>query len=289
MKPASFEFFAPSTVAEAISLLETHGFDAKLLAGGQSLIPTMNFRLAQPGVIIDLNRVEGLSYIREEKDTVVIGAMTRQYELEKSKLIKKKLPLLHETMPNIAHPQIRNRGTLGGSLVHADPAAELPSVMCALDAVFHLTGPEGEREVPANDFYMGMFAVDLEAEEILTAVSIPVMNPQSGSAFLEIARRHGDYALAGVAVIVDQDKKGVCTNVRIVYLSVGDAPVTAENAADVLQGKKVEPALIAAAAKTAAAEDVEPEGDIHASAEYRRHLTEVLTRRALETAFARVR
>lgn len=287
MKPAPFEFFAPSTVAEAIELLETHGFDAKLLAGGQSLIPTMNFRLAQPGVIIDLNRVEGLSYIREENDNIVIGAMTRQYELEKNELIKEKLPLLHETIPNIAHPQIRNRGTIGGSLVHADPAAELPSVMCALDAVFHMTGPEGEREVAANDFYMGMFAVDLEAEEILTAISIPAMNPKSGHSFLEIARRHGDYALAGVAVIVDQDKKGICTNARIVYLSVGDAPVTAENSADVLQGKKVDKALIAEAAKTAAEEDVEPEGDIHASAEYRQHLTEVLTRRALETAFSR--
>ncbi len=288
MKPAPFAYFAPESSEEALSLLEQHGDDAKLLAGGQSLIPTMNFRLAQPAVLIDLNRIGEPSYIRESADGIVIGAMTRQRMLEKSDLIKAHLPLVYETMPHIAHVQIRNRGTVGGNLAHADPASELPAVMTTLQATFKINSAGGERRVPVNDFYIGMYATTLQPEEMLSEIIIPPLPPRTGWAFEEIARRHGDYALVGVAVLLTLDDNSRCQQARIVYLSVGDGPVVAEQAAALLQGQSLNDALLREAAEVAAQDDIDPEDDIHASAAYRRQLAKVLTERALKRAFSRI-
>ena len=288
MKPAPFQYYAPATVEEVLSLLNEHGYDAKVLAGGQSLVPTMNFRLAQPAVIIDLNRVSELSFVEPENSGGMrLGAMARQREAERNPLFAERTPLIYETMPHIAHPQIRNRGTLGGSIAHADPAAELPAVMSALNARFKILGLNGERWVPVNEFFLGMFTTALEPEELLTEIAIPSLPPRSGWAFREIARRHGDYALVGVAVVVTLDDGNRCQQARIVFLSVGDGPVEAREAAKVLVGESPSEKTIRAAAETAAGVDIDPGNDIHASATYRRHLAKVLTVQALTQAFER--
>ncbi len=289
MKPAPFQYYAPTTVEEALTLLAENAGDGKLLAGGQSLVPAMNFRLAQPAALIDLNGVPELAYIRAEGAGLQIGAMTRQRSLERSPEVAQVAPLLAATMPYIAHTQIRNRGTLGGSLAHADPAAELPAVMVALDALFHLANLEGRRVLRAADFYQGLFTTALEPEEMLVRIDIPARPQGSGWSFHEFARRHGDYAIVGVAAVVQVDAGGRCTDARLVYLSVGEGPTAASKAAAALIGEAPTPAAIAAAANIAAQEDVDPLGDIHASAAYRRHLVAVLGRRALTDAFARTR
>ncbi len=287
MKPAPFQYHAPTSLGEALDLLSQHADDGKLLAGGQSLVPAMNFRLAQPAALIDLNGVPELAYVRESNGGLQIGAMTRQRTLERSPLVAEVAPLLAATMPYIAHSQIRNRGTLGGSLAHADPAAELPAVMVALDADFHLVGTQGQRMIPAASFYQGLFTTELAPDEILVQVDVPARPPHSGWSVQEFARRHGDYAIVGVAAVVQLDANGRCTNARLVYLSVGDGPTPAPNAVASLRGQAPTSGAIAAAAKIAADEDIDPLGDIHASVAYRRHLVEVLGRRALTEAFAR--
>lgn len=288
MKPAPFDYFAPTSLREALALLAEHGYDAKPLAGGQSLVPTMNFRLAQPAVLVDLNHIPDLSYIRLGPDgSLHIGAMTRHSTVEQDPLVAQHQPLLHETMPHIAHRQIRNRGTIGGSLAHADPAAELPAVAVALDARFRLVSQKGERWVAAKDFFVGLFATDLRAGELLTEVVFPPMPPRAGYAFDEVARRPGDYAMAGLATVVVLDDAGRCQQARLVYLSVGEGPTPAPKAAAVLQGQRPTPELIAQAAETAATLDLDPVADIHASAAYRRHLCQVLARRTLTKAFER--
>ncbi|NIR50915.1 xanthine dehydrogenase family protein subunit M [candidate division KSB1 bacterium] len=290
MKPAPFKYFVPATLEEVLSHLAEYGDEAKLLAGGQSLVPTMNFRLAQPSVLIDLNRVEELFYIRaEDAQDVRIGAMTRQREVERDLVVAQKAPLVHETMPFIAHPQIRNRGTFGGSLAHADPAAELPAVMVALNAKFLLRSEEEERWVPASEFYEDLFLTVLEPEEILHEVSIPELPPKTGWAFREIARRSGDFALVGVAVLVQLDNKEQCQDTRIVYLSVGNGPVEAQQATQALVGKKPSARTIKEAADIAAGKDIDPPGDLHASPAYRRQLAKVLTEQALTQAFERAK
>jgi len=288
MKPAPFEYYAPSNVEEVLTLLNEHGYDAKVLAGGQSLVPTMNFRLAQPSVIIDLNRVSGLSFVEPESaGGMRLGAMTRQREAERNPLFAERAPLIYETMPHIAHAQIRNRGTLGGSIAHADPAAELPAVMAALGARFKVRSSKNERWIPADEFFIGMFATALAPEELLTEIVIPPLPPRSGWAFREIARRHGDYALVGVATVVTMDDNNRCQQARIVFLSVGDGPVEAREAAKGLIGETPSEKAIRAAAETAASVDIDPGNDIHASATYRRHLAKVLTAQALAQAFER--
>ncbi len=289
MKPPAFKFFAPNTVEEALTLLETHGSEAKLLAGGQSLIPTMNFRLAAPEVLIDLNRVNDLDFIRQDDGNLHIGAMTRQRAVERSDVVSKLQPLLFETMPYIAHPQIRNRGTIGGSLVHADPAAELPAIALALKARFKIVNKTGERWVDANDFYTGMFGTAVEEHELLTEVMFPKSTESSGTAFKEIARRHGDYAMAGVAAVVGVDAAGQCDAARVVFLSVSDAPLLMENACKALLGTNLSAAEVDAAADIAANQDADPVGDIHASAEYRRHLVKVLFSDVVQVAAERAR
>lgn len=287
MKPAPFEYHRPRSLDEALALLARHGPDAKPLAGGQSLIPAMNFRLARPAVLVDLNAIEELAYVRATGGGVAIGAMTRQSVAERDASIAKHAPLLRETMPFVAHPQIRNRGTIGGSLAHADPAAELPAVMVALDATFDVRGANGARTVSAADFNTGLFTTAIRPGELLAGVTIPAAPANSGWAFEEVARRHGDFALAGVAVRVTLDAKGKFSDVRIAVVSVGDGPELARKAAKSLIGDAPGEKGIAEAAELAGAKDIDPPGDIHASAAYRRKLTTVLTRRALTRAASR--
>jgi len=287
VKPAPFEYFRPASIDEALSLLAEHGGDAKALAGGQSLIPAMNFRLAAPSVLVDLNGIGALSYIQDDSGDVRIGGMTRQRMVERSSLVSERVPLIAETMPHIAHPAIRNRGTIGGSLAHADPAAELPAVMLALKARLTVSSQSGTRDVAADDFFVGLFTTAVEPGELLTDIRIPPSAKRSGFAFKEISRRHGDFALVGVAAVVQLDQKGHCIEARIALLSVGDRPMLAGEAAKALMGQQPSAESIRAAADAAATRDIDPSGDIHASARYRRQLANVLTRRVLERAFER--
>ena len=284
MKPAPFEYLAPDSLDAALDLLAHRGGEAKLLAGGQSLIPVMNFRLAQPALLVDLNRLRDLDDLREDAGGLRIGAMTRQRRLERDPLVARLAPLLSEAVPFIAHPQIRNRGTVGGSLAHADPAAELPAVAVALDARFRLQRTGGERWVEARDFFAGLFTTVLEPDEMLVEVALPPPPQNTGWAFLEVARRHGDYAQVGIAARVSLDEAGLCREARLVYLSVGDGPVDAREAARMLAGTDLSDEAIAAAADKASRDEMDPTGDIHASADFKRHLARVLTGRALRRA-----
>lgn len=290
MKPAPFEYYAPTTVEEALGYLGEHGYDAKVLAGGQSLIPMMNFRLAQPGVLVDLNNIAELDFIRPGDDGGLgMGAMTRHARVEMDSIIAERAPLIHETMPNIATPQIRSRGTFGGSIAHADPSAELAAVSVALDGRFRIRGPNGERWVKANEFFVGMFTTLLEPDELLVEVEFPPFPARAGYALVEIARRPHDFALVGVTAVVVLDGMGQCQEVRLVFLSVGDGPVEAHQAVEMLKGSALTPEAIRSAAEVAASNDIDPGSDIHATAEFRRHLANVLARRALEQAYERVR
>jgi carbon-monoxide dehydrogenase medium subunit len=285
MKPPVFGYHRPASLPEALALLGAHA-GAKPLAGGQSLIPAMNFRLAAPAALVDLNQLGELSGIAESADGgLAIGAMTRHSAVERSPLVGARAPLLSLAMPFIAHSQIRSRGTLGGSLAHADPAAELPAVMVALDARLVLESSRGSRVVPAPEFFTGLFATALEPGELITRIEIPPPLPLSGAAFLEMARRQGDYALVGVAVLVTLEA-GRVSGARIVLFSVGEGPVRAGAAERALIGSAGDPAAIRAAAE-AVQRDIDPPADIHASAAYRRQLATVLTRRALTAALSR--
>jgi carbon-monoxide dehydrogenase medium subunit len=290
MKPPPFEYYSPTTVDEALSLLAEHGYDAKPLAGGQSLIPIMNFRLAQPAILVDLNNISELSYIQpDEGGGLRLGAMTRHHQVEHDPLIAERAPLIFEAMPKIATSQIRSRGTFGGSIAHADPSAELVAVSVALGGRFRLRSQSGEREAAASEFFLGMFTTLLEPQELLVEATFPAMPARTGWALMEVARRPHDFALVGVAAVLSLDDQERCQDTRIVFLSVGDGPVTAHHAAEVLRGQVLSPELMRAAAETAAADDVDPSSDIHASAAYRRHLVKVLTRQALELAFKRAK
>lgn len=289
MKPAAFEYYRPRTLDEALLLLTEHGSEAKPLAGGQSLIPAMNFRLATPSVLVDLNAIDHLSHITEHAGGLRIGGMTRQRALERSAAVARHAPLVAATMPFVAHAAIRTRGTLGGSLAHADPAAELPAVMLALDARFTLQQQVGSRSVSASEFFVGLFTTAIEPGELLVEVDVPSLPPGSGVAFQEISRRHGDFALAGAAAMVSLDDSGRCTRARVALLSLGDRPVVAEHVSTTLVGHTPSPEAIRAAADAAAEHDIDPTSDLHASSAYRRQLAAVLTRRVLERAFADVK
>jgi aerobic carbon-monoxide dehydrogenase medium subunit len=286
MKPAPFDYHRPDTLDEALELIAELGSDAKALAGGQSLVPAMNFRLARPSALVDLNWLAPLAAIDQTADGGLrIGAMTRQRAVERSPAVAERSPLLFEAMPWIAHPQIRNRGTMGGSLAHADPAAELPAVMVALDARMILQSRSATRTVPAQGFYTGLLSTVLGADELLTAIEIPPRSVRAGGAFLEVARRHGDFALVGVAVELVVDA-GTCRSARIALLSVGDGPVLATSAMAAVAGTIPDATRIEDAAR-AVEDDIDPPSDIHASAAYRRHLAKVLVRRALTRAVER--
>jgi len=288
MKPAPFKYIAPRTVDEALAALAKHGSESKALAGGQSLIPMMNFRLAQPSVLVDLNSIPDLSFIRPSKEGgLLLGAMTRQRTVERDPLVAERAPMLHAAMPKIAYPQIRTRGTFGGSLAHADPSAELPAVAVALEGRFRLRRQGKERWVPAGEFFQGFFTTVLEPDELLVEIALPPMPPRSGWSFLEVARRHHDFALVGVAALVSLDGRDRCERARLVYFSVGEGPTVAHQAEVLLRGQEPTSEAIRSAAEVAGDRDVDPTTDINASAEYRRHLVKVLGRRALEEAAGR--
>jgi carbon-monoxide dehydrogenase medium subunit len=296
VKPAPFDYHAPHTLDEAVALLAQYGGDAKPLAGGQSLIPAMNFRLATPAVLVDLNAIAALSYVdgptaegsRSEVALLRIGAMTRHRELERNTLVARHAPLVTRTMPYIAHAAIRTRGTIGGSLAHADPAAELPAVALALDAVCTVSSNSETRVVAAADFFVGLFTTSLAPGELLTEIAVPLPPPKTGFAFQEYSRRHGDFALAGVAAAVTVDDSGRCSGARVALLAVGDRPMLATSAAAVLAGQLPSTEVLRAAADAAASRDIDPPSDIHASSRYRRQLVNVLTRRTLKEAFEAV-
>lgn len=290
MKPAPFEYFAPSTREQALSLLQEHGEAAKLLAGGQSLVPAMSFRLAQPSVLVDLNGIADLDSIVEIEGSagVAIGSMTRQRTVERSELVARRAPLVAETMPFIAHPQIRNRGTFGGSLAHADPASELPAIALALDAEMVIEGPDGRRTVSAEDFYVGLFETALEADEMLVETRIASLPEGAGWAFDEFSRRHGDYALVGVASVVQLGERGAIEGARIALLSVGEGPVLARDSASLLVGEAPSDELVAEVARRVARE-IDPPSDVHASAPFRRHLARGLAESTLFAALKRAR
>jgi aerobic carbon-monoxide dehydrogenase medium subunit len=288
VKPAPFEYVAPESLEEAIGLLGEHGEVGKILAGGQSLGPLLNMRLASPEVLIDINRLEELSYIRQRDGHLEIGALARQRTVERSSAIPRTWPLISAAMPYVGHLTLRNRGTVCGSLAHADPAAELPAVATALDAELRVLGPEGERTVPATDFFLSYMTTNLEPEELLAEVRFPPPQPRTGHAWLEIARRHGDYALVGVAAVLTLREDGTCASARLVYTGVAPVPFDAQESVELLVGEQPSEDSFAEVAEHAAKAS-EPGTDVHASAGYRRHLVDVLTRWALGKALKRAR
>ncbi len=287
MKPAPFEYHAPASLEQALDLMGQYAGEAKILAGGQSLVPAMNFRVVQPSLLIDLNRVAELSFIREEGNVIRVGAMARERQLEFDRLIQKRTPLLHEAVPFIAHPQIRNRGTIGGSIVHADPAAELPMLMVALSARLKAKNKAGERWLDAKAFFAGMFTTALEPDEILVEIEIPFMPPRTGWSFMEVAPRSGDYAMMGVAAWVTLAENGKCKSARLVYLNAGDGPVDAVEAANSLVGETLNHKLIESAAALASQKEINPFGNMHASIDFQRHLAKALTKKTLNQALQR--
>lgn len=267
-------------------MLAEHAPDARVLAGGQSLVPMMNFRLARPAVLVDVNRIAELAYIRDQGDHLAIGAMTRERAIENSDLVRSATPLVHEATTNIAHLPIRSRGTIGGSISNADPAAEYPATMLALDATLVAHSVRGERRIDAADFFDGVLSTALEPDELLTAILVPKAPPSSGAAFVEISRRHGDFALAGVAAQVTLDGNRI-TEVRLAACGVGPGPVRLAGAENAVRGQPLSTDVLSAAARAAAAE-VDPDSDTHATAAYRRRLAGVMTQRALSKATERV-
>ncbi len=286
MKPPKFAYHAPATVDEAIALLTRYGDDAKLLAGGQSLMPLLNFRLTRPAALIDLNRVEGLAGIREVDGQVRFGAMTRQRAIEFSAVVARRLPLLVEATKLVGHLPIRSGGTIGGSIAHADPAAEYPTVLAALDGEVVLRGPRGERVVKPADFFQTYLTTSLGRDEVLTEVRLPAMDGKAGWAFEEFSRRQGDFAIVGIAAVVAGDGAR-CTMARLATAGAGPVPVRLRAAEQVLEAQGLGDAAIEAAAARAA-ETVEPDSDLHASAAYRKNLTRVLTERAVRRAVTRL-
>jgi CO/xanthine dehydrogenase FAD-binding subunit len=288
MKPAPFKYIAATSLEHALSLKAQHGDEAKFLAGGQSLIPTMNFRLARPAILIDINEIDGLAGIRASSAATRIGAMTRYRALQRDAGFARAFPLIGEALPHIAHPQIRNRGTIGGNLSHADPASELPAIAVALGARFRVQAVKQERWVEAPDFFVGALTTDLKAEEMLVEIELPLAKPRTGSCFMEIARRRGDFAIVGAAAMVTLGERGECTDVRLTFCGVGETPVDASLAADALVGHAPNEAAIIDVAR-AVQGMIDPGGSVHATADYQRHIAGVLTERALQTAHQRAR
>jgi aerobic carbon-monoxide dehydrogenase medium subunit len=284
VKPPKFEYHAPSTLDEALALLARYNGDAKLLAGGQSLVPLLNFRLARPAALIDLNRITSLAYIREHDGHVRLGAMTRQRAIEFSPVVARRLPLLREATRWVGHLPIRSRGTIGGSIAHADPSAEYPAVLTALEGEVVARGPKGERTLSSGALFETYLTTTLAPDEILTEVRLPVMAEGAGWAFEELARRHGDFAIVGVAAAVW--RSGGRVTARLATAGAGGTPQRLRAAEEIVERDGLGAATIEAAGRRAS-ELVEPDADIHASADYRRHLAGVLTERALKRAAER--
>jgi carbon-monoxide dehydrogenase medium subunit len=288
MKPAPFKYVAASSLDHALALKAEHGDEARFLAGGQSLIPAMNFRLARPALVIDINGLTALAGLdRSQGNEIRIGAVTRYRALERDRDFLSACPLFADALPHIAHPQIRNRGTVGGNLSHADPASELPAVALAMQARMRVRSARGERELAASEFFVGLLTTAVETDEMLTDIILPVSAPRSGSCFIEIARRRGDFALAGVAAVVTLDDEQRCSAVRLALCGVGETPVDASDAASSLLGQ---PCTDKAIAEVAAAVRgmITPLGNVHASPAYQRHIAGVLVGRALKAALQRI-
>ena len=287
MKPVDFTLHRASTLVHAVELMAEHADDAKVLAGGQSLVPLLNFRLARPGHLVDVNEVSELAGVRRDADGLSVGALVRHAYAEHSAAVAKGCPLLAEALPNVAHPPIRNRGTIGGSLAHADPAAELPTVARTVDATFRAVSVRGTRDIPAAEFFRTHLTTALGGDEILTEVRFPPPPARSGSAFLEVGRRRGDFALVGIAVRLCVDGDTV-TGARVCFSGVADTPHRATCAEAILTGAPLTEQALDEAVDAARA-GLRPSGDLHGSAGYRTHLAGVLLRRAARTAYERAR
>ncbi|GAB4414164.1 MAG: xanthine dehydrogenase family protein subunit M [Anaerolineae bacterium] len=287
MIPGKFEYFAPATLPEAVKLLSEKGYGAKILAGGQSLIPAMRFRLAQPEILIDINRIDGLSYIKEENGHLVIGAMTREADLDANPLIHQKYPLLADTAKVIADPLVRNMATVGGNLAHADPANDHPATMLAYNASVVAVGPGGERTIPIDEFFVDLFTSSLAENEILKEIRIPTPPAGSGGAYLKLERKVGDYAVAAVAVQLTV-AGNTCQSIRIGLTNVSPTPMRAANAEAALAGQPLTEDNIKAAG-AAAAQACEPSADLRGSEEYKRDIVRVLTIRAINKAVERAK
>jgi carbon-monoxide dehydrogenase medium subunit len=285
MKPPVFDYVAAASIDTAVAALAEAGGDGKILAGGQSLVPMLNFRLLRPSILVDINRVAGLAYIEDTADGIRVGALTRHFQLETSALIARDLPVLSCAMTHVAHLAIRNRGTIGGSLSHADPAAELPMLALLLDARFRIASVTGQRTIAARDFFLDALAVDLGAAELLTEILLPKLPLRTGWGFEKVARRHGDFALAAVAATLTVSD-GAIRQARIALCGVSPTAVRAAEAEALLKDHALEAGLQARAIE-AVRTAIKPEADLHASSDYRRHLAGVLTGRALAAAWRR--
>jgi CO/xanthine dehydrogenase FAD-binding subunit len=285
MKPPVFDYIAATSVDMAVAALAEAGGEAKILAGGQSLVPMLNFRLLRPSILVDINRIAGLSSIEETADSIRIGALTRHYQLETSPVIARHFPVVSCAMTHVAHLAIRNRGTIGGSLSHADPAAELPMLALLLDAELHINSASGQRTVAARDFFLDAMTADLADTDIVTEIMLPKLPPRTGWGFEEVARRHGDFALAAVAAALTVSD-GVIAQARIAVTGVGPTALRVGEAEVLLVGHALEQSLIDRAIDAVRAA-IAPETDLHASSDYRRHLAGVLAGRALSAAWRR--
>jgi carbon-monoxide dehydrogenase medium subunit len=287
MKPAPFKYIAVTSLEHALALKAEHGDGARFLAGGQSLIPAMNFRLARPAILIDINGIEAIAGVTFN-GTTRIGALTRYRALQRDPVFSSLVPLIGEALPHVAHPQIRNRGTIGGNLSHADPASELPAIALALRARLRVQAANHARWIEASCFFTGALTTDLRSDEMLTEIDLPSQRSRTGSCFMEIARRRGDFAIVGVAAQLTLGDRNECTDVRLVFCGVGETPVDASPAAGVLTGHApTEKNLRDVAASVR--KMVEPAGNVHATADYQRHIAGVLAERALQAAYQRVR
>lgn len=286
MIPPAFEYLRPTTIPEAIALLQQYGEDAKILSGGQSLIPMMKLRIARPAYLVDINRILGLSYVREEGGFLKIGGLTREAELEASPLIRSKYPILVDTTRVIADPQVRNLATVAGNLAHGDPANDHPATMLALGAQVVATGSRGERVIPIEEFFLSLFSTALEQGEILTEIRIPLPPPQSGGAYFKLERKVGDFATAAVAAQVTLDNTGTVERAGIGLTNVGPTPIKAKKAEDFLRGKKPNPPNIEQASRLAA-DEAQPSSDLRGPAEYKKGLVKELAKRSLSRAAER--
>jgi carbon-monoxide dehydrogenase medium subunit len=284
MIPGEFDYHAPTSLDEAIGLLAKHE-DAKILAGGQSLIPAMRFRLANPATLIDINNISGLEYVREQNGYLAIGAMTRETTLEESDVVQKKYQLLADAAHVIADPLVRNRATVGGNIAHADPANDHPAVMLAYNASVIARGPNGERSIDIDNFFVDIFTNAMNHDEVMTEIRVPTPSKNSGGAYLKVERKVGDYATSGVAVQLTMNG-GVCQDIRIGLTNVAAVPMRAKNAENVLRGKKITDEILETAGQAAAAE-CDPNPDLRGSIDYKRDLTRILLKRAVRKAMER--
>jgi carbon-monoxide dehydrogenase medium subunit len=285
MIPGEFDYFAPPTLAEAVQLLAEHGYEAKILAGGQSLIPAMRFRLAVPGVLIDLNGIPGMDYVREDNGHLAIGAMTREVHVEDSALVNTKYQLLSDATKVIADPLVRNMATVGGNLAHADPANDHPAVMLAYNASVIATGPGGQRTIPIDEFFVDLFQSSLQEGEVLTEIRIPRPAAGSGGAYIKLERKVGDYAISAAAVQLTM-AGDTCTSARIGLTNVSPVPMRAHNAERILTGQRITDEVLEETGRAAAAE-CDPSPDLRGSIAYKRDITRVILKRAIRTAVQR--